>query len=115
MADETQVTYVNEEGTQFGSISAMLGHVEVAEMEVGDGTIRKEYRRTIHILRDDASAWGGFDNPQVKGTFIIDGATWAVEDRGNMAIQGQSDSMNTLSLVRKKATNKAYPNLRRYD
>lgn len=113
-ADDAPVTYTDRAGSVV-NLRAILGDIQVTEVEHADGTLVKEYRRTIHIPREaDCHLRVGVDDPKIRGRFLIAGETWSVEDRDIQAIQGKTESFVTLSLVRKNPTNKAAPNTRRY-
>lgn len=112
-AEETLVTLKRGDTTIQSGINAMLGHIEVVEVEYEDGVIRKEYRRTMSILRDAGSKWKGYDDPQLKMSVEIGSELWSIEDRAALAIEGKSETFVTFMLVRKKPTNKAYSGFRR--
>lgn len=113
-ADETPITYTDRAGSVV-NLRAILGDVQVTEVEHADGTIVKEYRRSIHIPREtDCHLRIGVDDPKVRGRFLIGGQQWSIEDRETQAIQGKTESFVTLSLVRKNPTNKARPSTRDY-
>ena len=71
--DRNTITYVDKDGNQSGPITALLGHVEVSEVEASDGTIRKEYRLTIHITRDSSGKWAGYWTRRFAASFLSKG------------------------------------------
>jgi hypothetical protein len=110
--DNTLTYYPPGGGSPTSGIVALLGPVNVVEVEGVDGTLRKVYRRDVTVSVDPSSEWGGIADPQLRGEIEVESYRWGIEQTENLGIEGQSANLVGLSLIRKRPIHKGYSGLR---
>jgi hypothetical protein len=114
--DENQLVTYHPPGAAAttADIVAMIGHEQVIEVEGIDGTIRKEHRRQIAVTTDSGSTWKGISDPQLRGRIEMLNYFWSIEDRDALSVEGRSEQLVSLSLVRKEPTSKSYERFKQH-
>lgn len=94
----TAIVYLEPEGNPV-TLTAIVGHMEVAKEAESSPGRRKEARRSVTICLDEDGPYGGVAEPHLSAEIQIDGEWWAVE-----GIEAQTATMARLAVVRKTVT-----------